>query len=86
MLGYASVIERSGHHGATYFEHAAFLDSLEGKEPIEGGAATPLQGLWSMLIASAAQESSKTGNAVEMADYIEANGLASVLGESFAAN
>ena len=86
VLGYASVIERSGHHGATYFEHAAFLDRLEGKEPIEGGAATPLQGLWSMLIASAAQESSKTGNAVEMADYIEANGLASVLGESFAAN
>jgi hypothetical protein len=42
--------------------------------------------LWSMLVASAAQESSKTGNAVEMADYIEANGLASVLGESFVAN
>ncbi len=85
-LGYASVIERSGHHGATYFEHAAFLDRLEGKARKEGGAATPMQGLWSMLVASAAQESSKTGKAIELAAYIEANGLASVLGDSFTAN
>ena len=85
-LGYASVIEKSGHHGATYFEHAAFLDRLEGKARKEGGAATPMQGLWSMLVASAAQESSKTGKAIELAAYIEANGLASVLGDSFTAN
>jgi hypothetical protein len=45
-----------------------------------------MQGLWSMLVASAAQESSKTGKAIELAAYIEANGLASVLGDSFTAN
>ena len=78
-LGYASVIEKSGHHGATYFEHAAFLDRLEG---LGGNAATPEQGLWSMLVASAAQESSKTGDAVDLAEFIAANGLAEALGVS----
>ncbi|MDP5073948.1 MAG: hypothetical protein NWQ61_08495, partial [OM182 bacterium] len=78
-LGYASVIEKSGHHGATYFEHAAFLDRLEG---LESSAATPEQGLWSMLVASAAQESSKTGDAVDLTGFIAANGLAEALGVS----
>ena len=78
-LGYASVIEKSGHHGATYFEHAAFLDRLEG---LGSNAATPEQGLWSMLVASAAQESSKTGDAVDLTGFIAANGLAEALGVS----
>jgi hypothetical protein len=35
-----------------------------------------------MLVASAAQESSKTGDAVDLAEFIAANGLAEALGVS----
>ena len=76
-LGYASAIEGSGHHGATYYEHAAFLDRIEGKA-VE--AATPEQGLWSMLVASAAQESSRSGQAVDIGDYAASNDLTRLLG------
>ncbi len=42
-LSYPVAIEQSGHHGATYYEHTAFLDRLEGKP---ADSATPEQGLW----------------------------------------
>jgi predicted dehydrogenase len=77
-LGYPAAIEQSGHHGATYYEHNAFLDALEGKVV---DSATPLQGLWAMIVASAAQESIATGAPIEIADYIEQHKLAAVLTE-----
>jgi predicted dehydrogenase len=77
-LGYPAAIEQSGHHGATYYEHSAFLDALEGKIV---DSATPLQGLWAMIVASAAQESIATGASIEIADYIEQHKLAAVLSE-----
>lgn len=77
-LSYPVAIEQSGHHGATYYEHAAFLDRLEGKTV---DSATPLQGLWAMIVASAAQESIASGNPVELAETIDRNGLAAVLNE-----
>ena len=73
---YPALIEQSGHHGATYYEHIAFMDQLDGK-PVE--AATPLQGLWSMIVASAAQESMALGQAVEISPFMTANGLAGFL-------
>lgn len=73
---YAALIEQSGHHGATYYEHIAFMDQLEGRSV---DAATPLQGLWSMIVASAAQTSMATGQAVDIAQFMKANNLARYL-------
>ena len=77
-LGYPAAIEKSGHHGATYYEHSAFLDRLEGKLV---GSATPLPGLWAMIVASAAQESIATGNPIEIAQYIDLHKLAAALSQ-----
>lgn len=76
-LGYPAAIEQSGHHGATYYEHIAFLDRLQGK-PVD--SATPIQGLWAMVVASAAQDSIASGGPIEIADYIEQHNLAGALG------
>lgn len=76
-LSYAGVIEKSGHHGATYYEHAAFIDRMEG---LAVAAATPEEGLWSMVVASAAQDSSRSGEAIEIDAFVAANGLTSLLG------
>lgn len=75
-VGYARTIEQSGHHGATFFEHMAFIDQLDGKA---SDAATPLQGLWSIMVAAAAQESATTGQPVVMDTFIEQNELLQVL-------
>lgn len=75
-LTYPRVLEQSGHHGSTYFEHIALLDRLEGKEV---DCATPIQGMWAMIVASAAQESLRTGQAVDIATYLAAQGLESLL-------
>ena len=73
---YGALIEQSGHHGATYYEHIAFMDQLEGKQV---DAATPLQGLWSMIVASAAQESMARGQSVDIKQFMQAKGLAGFL-------
>lgn len=75
-LGYPAAIEQSGHHGATYYEHIAFLDRLQGKAV---DSATPIQGLWAMIVASAAQESIASGAAVDIAEYIEQHELTAAL-------
>lgn len=69
---YAPLVERSGHHGATFFEHLAFIEMLEGKET---DSASVLQGFWSIVVASAAQESMATGMPVEINSYLTELGL-----------
>ncbi len=69
---YAPLIERSGHHGATFFEHLAFIEKLEGKAT---DSATVLQGFWSIVVAAAAQESMATGMPVEVTKYLAELGL-----------
>ena len=76
-VGYAKPIEQSGHHGSTFFEHLAFVDRLDGRET---DAATPLEGLWSIVVASAAQESSETGAPVDIKNFIEGHRLATAVG------
>lgn len=66
-LTYADLVERSGHHGATFFEHMALIDRLDGKLT---DSATPLQGLWALIVASAAQESMISGAPIIIDDYI----------------
>jgi predicted dehydrogenase len=66
-LTYAPLIEGSGHYGATFFEHMALGDRLDGKLT---DSATPLQGLWALIVASAAQESILSGMPTIIDDYI----------------
>ena len=73
---YAREIEKSGHHGATYYEHIAFVDQLEGKTT---DGATPIQGLWSMIVACAAQHSFKTEQAVDIKAFMLDNNLTDYL-------
>lgn len=75
-LTYPRAIEQSGHHGSTYFEHIALMDRLEGKEV---DSATPRQGMWAMVVASAAQQSLATGEPVDVETFIADNDLASLL-------
>ena len=74
-VGYPRVIEQSGHHGATWFEHMAFADRLAGRKT---DAATPREGLWSVLVAEAAQRSIGTGLPVAIDTLIEQEGLQDV--------
>ena len=75
-LTYPRAIEQSGHHGSTYFEHIALMDRLEGKEV---DSATPRQGMWAMVVASAAQQSLATGEPVDVDTFIADNDLAALL-------
>jgi predicted dehydrogenase len=75
---FASHIEQSGHHGATFFEHDAFIDQLEGKA---ADAATLRQGMWSIIVASAAQQSMASGEAVDVDELIATHNLATTLGD-----
>ena len=75
-VSYTRALEQSGHHGSTYYEHIAFVDQLEGKSV---NCATAMQGMWSMIVASAAQQSMLTGQALDIDAFIEANDLRALL-------
>jgi myo-inositol 2-dehydrogenase/D-chiro-inositol 1-dehydrogenase len=64
---YPKWIETSGHGGATYYEHVSFIDRIEGRPT---RAATAREGLWSVIVASAAQESIQTGQPVRIDDVL----------------
>jgi predicted dehydrogenase len=72
QLSYPKLIEQSGHHGATYYEHIALMDQLDGKK---ADCATFEQGLWSMIVACAAQESMRTGQAVNISNFLQSQQL-----------
>jgi myo-inositol 2-dehydrogenase / D-chiro-inositol 1-dehydrogenase len=65
--GYPAWIERSGHNGATYYEHVNFVNQIEGSA---SNAATAREGLWSVVVAAAAQESIATGQVVAINDIL----------------
>ena len=75
-VSYTRALEQSGHHGSTYYEHEAFVDQLAG-ESVD--CATAMQGMWSMIVASAAQQSMATGQAVDVQAFIDTNGLGTLL-------
>jgi len=66
-VAYPRVIEQSGHHGATYFEHIAFMDQLDGTAV---DAATVSDGFWSMVVAAAAQQSLQEKRVVTIAEFL----------------
>lgn len=67
VVTYPKLIEESGHHGSTFYEHIAFMDQLDGKEV---RCATAEQGLWAVVVAAAAQRSIETGQPVMIKDLI----------------
>ncbi|MEK9544273.1 MAG: gfo/Idh/MocA family oxidoreductase, partial [Luminiphilus sp.] len=69
---YPDTIERSGHSGATFFEHLAWVTQLEGGE---ADAATPLQGFWSLVVASAAQQSLASGEVILIDEFCAGQGI-----------
>ena len=75
-VSYAKMVEQSGHHGATFFEHMALADQLDG---LAVDSATPLQGLWSIVIAAAAQASVSSGAPVNIDDFLSEHGLGDLL-------
>lgn len=76
-VGFARPIEQSGHHGATFYEHVEFVKQLDGKEAT---AATPLEGLWSIIVAAAAQESADSGQRISISNFVQENRLDRVVG------
>ena len=76
IVSYPSEIEKSGHHGATFYEHIEFIKKLNSDS---SNSATVLEGLWSVIIASAAQKSIETGSQINMDDFLEKNKLSWIL-------
>lgn len=69
---YPAWIERSGHNGATYYEHVNFIDNISGK-PTD--SATAREGLWSVVVALAAQESIACGQVVDVDAFLSQQGV-----------
>ena len=65
--GYPPFIEKAGHHGSTFFEHAAFIDDLQ-----NGTNTGPIlaDGFWSVVVGAAADRSIATANPVAVADLL----------------
>lgn len=70
---YPAYIEETGHSGATYMEHAAFIDAIEGRP---GAAASAEEGLWSVVVGLAAEQSVRSGAPVLIDELLQAGGLA----------
>jgi hypothetical protein len=56
-----------GHYGSTLFEHRRFIDLLSGAQT---DGATCAEGLWAIITAWMAQESIKTGGAVDVRETL----------------
>ena len=61
--GYPAHISRAGHHGSTYFSHAAFVDDLE-RGSYQGPSLA--EAFWSVVVGVAAQESIRSGAAIDV--------------------
>jgi myo-inositol 2-dehydrogenase / D-chiro-inositol 1-dehydrogenase len=64
---YPEAIQHSGHHGATYYEHKYFIDNIDGMSTVTAGVN---EGLWSIIVATAADESIRTGKVVHVDDFL----------------
>ena len=77
-VDYPALVDTSGHHGATWFEHLAFFDQLE-KLPAD--CATPLEGFWSVVVAAAAQESAARRVVVDIEEFLAREDVAELIAE-----
>lgn len=65
---YPHYIEETGHSGATFYEHAYFIDNMEGKSTT---TATVEEGFWSIVVGAAAEESVKTRLPVVIEEFLK---------------
>jgi myo-inositol 2-dehydrogenase / D-chiro-inositol 1-dehydrogenase len=70
--GYPALIEKSGHHGATFMEHVNFVNAVAG---LGSSAATAREGLWSIIVAAAAQTSIKARQVVDIGAFLAGQGV-----------
>jgi len=66
-LHYPAVIEQSGHSGATFFEHADFVEQMLGHET---ESATIEEGYWSVLVGIAAETAVREGRKVSISELL----------------
>jgi myo-inositol 2-dehydrogenase/D-chiro-inositol 1-dehydrogenase len=69
---YPTLIQESGHNGATFYEHINLIDTLDG---ISTNAATVSEGFWAVVVGASAEESVKTGQPVMVDEFLGQNGL-----------
>lgn len=69
---YPETIQKSGHFGATYYEHRRFVENIEG---CRTNTATALEGVWAVLVAFAAQQSIETGAVVVVDELLRQRGI-----------
>ncbi len=69
---YPAHVEETGHNGATFFEHVYFIDNIEGKQT---NTATVEEGFWSIVVGIAAEESVKSGSAVNIDELLQRHGI-----------
>ena len=58
-----AILAAGDHNGSTYHQHMKFLDVVHGKGSVEVGLD---DGIWSVRMGQAAQESARTGTAVTL--------------------
>lgn len=73
---YHDYIQSTGHEGATFMEHIEFVNQIE-RTPSQSASAE--EGLWSVIVAAAAQESIKSGKVVQISDFLASQGLEKLL-------
>lgn len=62
-----SILRAGDHHGSTYFQHRRFAELVRtGKGVPE---VTAEDGLWSVLVGAAAEQSARTGQSVRLEDF-----------------
>ncbi len=69
---YPSYIERSGHSGATFYEHIYFIDNIAGEKT---NTASADEGFWSVIVGVAAEESVRTGAIIKIDELLKANDI-----------
>ncbi|RPI90999.1 MAG: gfo/Idh/MocA family oxidoreductase [Spirochaetales bacterium] len=65
---YPVYIEASGHNGATYYEHRAFVDNMDGAKTKTASAE---EGYWSIVVGAAAEESAHSGTVIKINDFLK---------------
>ncbi len=73
---YPVIIEESGHSGATFFEHAKFVDNI-GTGVADG--PTPMDAFWSVVVGVAAEESVARGEIIEISKLLDEKNLSHLL-------
>ncbi|WOJ98236.1 Gfo/Idh/MocA family oxidoreductase [Congregibacter brevis] len=78
-VSYPDIIEQSGHSGATFFAQESFLNTLESRNAGQSAdSATVMQGLWAMIVASAAQASIQRKAVVDIEQFLFEHGCSSL--------